>query len=894
MGQDTRKKKKSSSRRSTSTRRLNGARTGSAPKSHVAVTDIAGALALAESQYTHDQESEIVSTLAPFASQRESLPPELKRRLISLRALGMAHTNQLIDAESEARQLADHSPDSPDAWYVLTFVHLAMREYDKAIDAGMAYLERAEAAGEKARGLGSYCSSPAHQSQLLNMLATAYNERGKRPEAESYYQRSIQSDSGNHLPYLNLAGLYKRLGRHDEAQSIIAEGIRRAREGTELRMLANSPDRGTTVSACMIVKNEEEMLGECLQSIRDWVSEIIVVDTGSTDRTVEIAESYGAKVFHQAWEGNFSKARNISLSHATGDWIFIIDADERMIPDGLEQLRKLLNDRNAQLISINVFNVYGDGDSGMTFLPSIRLFRRSLGLSYEGIVHNVLVYPEDMPVFRAGMRLKHLGYGLSPEKMKQKIARSRALLETQLQEDPDNAFALFNYAQLLRGETSVFPAHNVPLILNSALRAIELTSPNIPAQRHIHLMCLDQVAWTHFHQGNFDLASEYARRALACKPNYLDPMLLLGHAAARQQKYDEAIVAYEQYLHTQAAYNPSQETDNIILLHVDSRPSAWYSLGVIAELRGETAQAQKYYELIVGRDPGYLDTNSHLGRLALARHDLDSAERWYRAQLKHHPEGIDACRQLGQILLSRHQFVEAERMYKQGLEIDPGDSSCLIGLGRVYSDWGRPGEAAAIIEQALSAGADNRGLRRELASAYFQAGRYADAANTLTALIQGSSVDGDLANDLGNACFKMERYDEAVNWYQRSIESSSATTIAHRNLGLALARSGKSRAAIEALGRYVEFEPEAFDIVGVVADLSMRTAQYEIALNYLEKYLKLRPNDPSAMFQLAECYLLLGHKDSAILGYRRALLLNPEFEPAANRLAELLPATSLV
>src|SRR5690242_5378631 len=84
---------------------------------------------------------------------------------------------------------------------------------------------------------------------------------------------------------------------------------------------------GPSISACLIVKNEEANLLRCLGSIRSSVDEIVVVDTGSTDRTVSVAESLGARVFHFEWCDDFSAARNESLRHAIGDWIIWVDGD---------------------------------------------------------------------------------------------------------------------------------------------------------------------------------------------------------------------------------------------------------------------------------------------------------------------------------------------------------------------------------------------------------------------------------------------------------------------------------------------------------------------------------------------------------------------------------------
>lgn len=109
-----------------------------------------------------------------------------------------------------------------------------------------------------------------------------------------------------------------------------------------------------TVSACMIVRDEEDVLGGCLESIHDVVDEMIVVDTGSQDNTVEIAEEYGAEVYEYEWEGHFGEARNYSFDQATEDWILYIDADERLSPKFRQNIDELLEAENDILYKVPI------------------------------------------------------------------------------------------------------------------------------------------------------------------------------------------------------------------------------------------------------------------------------------------------------------------------------------------------------------------------------------------------------------------------------------------------------------------------------------------------------------------------------------------------------------
>ena len=106
-----------------------------------------------------------------------------------------------------------------------------------------------------------------------------------------------------------------------------------------------------------------EMLPGCLSAIRDAVDEIVIVDTGSTDRTVEIAESFGARVLHFPWNGSFSDARNVGHEAATSDWIIYLDADEHLVPEDAAELRALTQRTWREAFYVVLTN-YTGGASG--------------------------------------------------------------------------------------------------------------------------------------------------------------------------------------------------------------------------------------------------------------------------------------------------------------------------------------------------------------------------------------------------------------------------------------------------------------------------------------------------------------------------------------------------
>jgi len=203
------------------------------------------------------------------------------------------------------------------------------------------------------------------------------------------------------------------------------------------------------VSLCMIVKNEEGYLPRCLESIIDIVDEIIIVDTGSTDRTVEIAKNYGAKVYYYQWNNNFSEARNESLKYATKDWILILDADDELHAQYKENLKLFLNnelDENT-VYFFETLSYYGDtvDNNCITVNLNPRMFKNNREIHYEGKIHNQLVYAQGKyDTICSSIKIHHYGYLSKIITSKKKRNRNITILNEQIKKEPSNKFNYFN------------------------------------------------------------------------------------------------------------------------------------------------------------------------------------------------------------------------------------------------------------------------------------------------------------------------------------------------------------------------------------------------------------------------------------------------------------------
>ncbi|GKU25991.1 tetratricopeptide repeat-containing glycosyltransferase family 2 protein [Clostridium folliculivorans] len=203
------------------------------------------------------------------------------------------------------------------------------------------------------------------------------------------------------------------------------------------------------ISLCMIVKDEEKTLPVCLNSIKDLVDEIIIVDTGSKDKTIDIAKSFSAKIYSFNWNNDFSEARNESLKHATKDWILIMDADEELYLEDKERLRALLSSelKEDAIYFFQGISYLGEkiDEGNITTSLNPRLFKNNRGIHYEGQIHNQLVYiSNEVSVIEEYIKIHHYGYLNEKIILKKKPDRNIPILEEQIKRNSKDGFAYFN------------------------------------------------------------------------------------------------------------------------------------------------------------------------------------------------------------------------------------------------------------------------------------------------------------------------------------------------------------------------------------------------------------------------------------------------------------------
>lgn len=290
------------------------------------------------------------------------------------------------------------------------------------------------------------------------------------------------------------------------------------------------------LSVCMIVKNEEKFLSGCLESVGNIADQIVILDTGSTDNTVKIAEQYGAEIHTFDWCDDFAAARNASIAPAKGDWILWLDADERLTPESQAVLRREMTNENTPVIYQVQINNHTRDDARAYISTALRLFRNRQGIEFYGRIHEQVRFTRKKGQIRKShIKLEHLGYALDEADDKLKKERNQQLLERMVVEEPNNAYAHFTLGQ----------HYNLMRRYNDGLRhlkkALELNDFEKPMQAGL----CNILSETYYKLNRTEQAAEMARQSLELEPDQVSAWYMLYQLARKQKKWDDALLYVE-------------------------------------------------------------------------------------------------------------------------------------------------------------------------------------------------------------------------------------------------------------------------------------------------------------------------------------------------------------
>lgn len=290
------------------------------------------------------------------------------------------------------------------------------------------------------------------------------------------------------------------------------------------------------LSVAMIVKNEERFLAECLRSVVSVADEIIVVDTGSTDQSVRIAESFGARVVPIDWPDDFSKARNVGLDLVKTPWVLVIDADEELLADDIPTLTDAITHPVADAYNLRIVSVMDQAEH-ISESYVLRLFRSHPLVRFEGKVHEQ-VFPSlnrlHLGVAALNVRLLHKGYLGAVVEQRRKAERNRDLLVQQLKEKPDDAYTLWQLAHTLLSTGELHEA------LAKVRQALHKTPPTHP------LWVLEQMTYARILEtdGQHKRALRVLQEGQLSYPTYTDFYFLEGLICIGGEQWERAERAF--------------------------------------------------------------------------------------------------------------------------------------------------------------------------------------------------------------------------------------------------------------------------------------------------------------------------------------------------------------
>ena len=767
-----------------------------------------------------------------------------------------------------ARTKASQMPDSVAAHYELA---LALRDDSQLADAegaigqGLELIEGGVDPGPYVRPAFAYLVAGDIAGQL-----------SKHAEAKRHYERSLEIDEDCFQAMNNLGTIHMREGSFDQAERLyeqagtlapevpaIQENLRRVRvRKSEEAKVAG----GGKLTLCMIARNEEERLPRCLESVQGLVDEIVVVDTGSTDRTVEIAKSFGAKLGYFEWCDNWSAARNESIKLATGDWIIWLDPDDILPREMHPRIREAMA-RGRGGKTAYFFVLDDRGYEPVTCLQ-LRLFPNVAGVEFSQPVHEQLTpslaklgiscEPTDISII-------HTGY-TTPEVVRAKQEKYHGIMENWLETHPDDYIVRSHVAQTcyVWGDLDKAITHYERIIEDSACNEdhnliIETTAKLFLGR------CL-------MRKGENRSALEHLERAYALDDQYAMTNLTLGECYLRLGEHDSALRALDQA----EAYEGQVTFSAVDPLAL--RYSIRFARGQALKALGRLEEAAVAFEAASEIDPKRTGALGELSTVMRLLGRKDAAIRSLDRALEIDPDDAKHVFNRGTYHLEAGEVEEARVKFNRARTLDSTMHEPYLNLGFLARRAGNHEEAESFYKKAATFPEGAFEANSNLGHLMMDQSRYEEAAEAFTA--SRAAKDGLLDIDLGlcAAYCGLQNVDGAISLlpgilssvYEENMNDGVPRQLSRGALAQLLAESGRMLiekqlipcARLAYLGAYLS-DPSAVHYGLQLAEIYNTTGQSWLAVEVYESLIQSFPTEPELFRKLGASYTAMGAAESA-------------------------------